>query len=185
MVDDLIVLNSGNQVVCDSIILEGCCEVDESLITGESDSIYKQIGDELLSGSFIISGEIKVQVKHVGADNYSAQITKEVKTLKNKKSLLMYSLNKIIKAISIVIVPLGIVLFLKQLSIDNNDMTRAVINTVAALIGMIPEGLVLLTSTVLVVSVIRLSRYRVLFNNFIALKLWLELILYVLIKRGL
>lgn len=165
VVDDLIVLNSGNQVVCDSIILEGCCEVDESLITGESDSIYKQIGDELLSGSFIISGEIKVQVKHVGVDNYSAQITKEVKTLKNKKSLLMYSLNKIIKAISIVIVPLGIVLFLKQLSIDNNDMTRAVINTVAALIGMIPEGLVLLTSTVLAVSVIRLSRYRVLIQQ--------------------
>ena len=165
VIDDLIVINNGNQVICDSIILEGSCEVNESLITGESDPIFKHIGDELLSGSFISSGEIKVQVKHVGSDNYSAQITKEAKTLKSKKSVLMYSLNKIIKAISITIVPLGIVLFLKQISIENNDINRAVINTVAALIGMIPEGLILLTSTVLAVSVIRLSKYKVLIQQ--------------------
>ncbi|MDD2181180.1 MAG: HAD-IC family P-type ATPase [Bacilli bacterium] len=162
VIDDLIIMNNGNQVICDSIILEGSCEVNESLITGESDPIYKHIDDELLSGSFIVSGEVKVQVKHVGTDNYSAQITKEAKTVKSKKSVLMYSLNKIIKVISITIVPLGVVLFLKQISIEDNNINMAVINTVAALIGMIPEGLILLTSTVLAVSIIRLSKYKVL-----------------------
>ena len=165
VIDDLIILSNGNQVICDSIILEGNCEVDESLITGESDPIYKKVGDKLLSGSFIISGEVKVQVKHVGNDNYSAQITKEAKILNNKKSLLTKSLNKIIKLISIVIIPLGVMLFFKQLSIDNNHFNKAVIKTVAAMIGMIPEGLILLTSTVLAVSVIRLGRRRVLIQQ--------------------
>ncbi len=165
VIDDLVILKSGNQVICDSIILEGDCEVNESLITGESEPIYKHTGDKLLSGSFIVSGEIKVQVKHVGKNNYTARITKEAKVLNGKKSELMYSLNKIIKVISITIVPVGIVLFLKQLSIDNNTIRSAVINTVAALIGMIPEGLILLTSTVLAVSVIRLARYRVLIQQ--------------------
>ncbi len=165
VLDDLIILTHGNQVICDSFILEGNCEVDESLITGESDPIFKKKGDRLLSGSFIVSGEVKVQVKHVGDDNYSAKITKEAKIINDKKSLLTISLNKIIKLISIIIIPLGIVLFLKQLSIDNNCFDKAVINTVAALIGMIPEGLILLTSTVLAVSVIRLARNRVLIQQ--------------------
>ncbi|MDD2518533.1 MAG: HAD-IC family P-type ATPase [Bacilli bacterium] len=165
VIDDLIIIESGNQVVCDSIVLDGTCEVNESLITGESDPIYKNIGDQLLSGSFIISGKVMAQIKHVGNDNYTAKITSEAKTLKQKKSELMYSLKKIIKYISIVIVPLGIILFLKQLSIDDNNINRAVINTVAALIGMIPEGLVLLTSTVLAISVIRLARHRVLIQQ--------------------
>lgn len=165
VIDDLTIIESGNQVVCDSVVLDGTCEVNESLITGESDPIYKNIGDQLLSGSFIVSGKVLAQIKHVGKDNYTAKITSEAKTLKQKKSQLMYSLNKIIKYISIIIVPLGIILFLKQLSIDDNNMNKAVINTVAALIGMIPEGLVLLTSTVLAISVIRLARHRVLIQQ--------------------
>ncbi|MFA5604016.1 MAG: HAD-IC family P-type ATPase [Bacilli bacterium] len=165
VIDDLTIIESGNQVVCDSVVLDGNCEVNESLITGESDPIYKNIGDQLLSGSFIVSGKVMAQITHVGTDNYTAKITSEAKTLKQKKSQLMYSLNKIIKYISIVIVPLGIILFLKQLSIDDNNLNKAVINTVAALIGMIPEGLVLLTSTVLAISVIRLARHRVLIQQ--------------------
>ncbi|MDD4547700.1 MAG: HAD-IC family P-type ATPase, partial [Bacilli bacterium] len=92
VIDDLIIIESGNQVVCDSIVLDGTCEVNESLITGESDPIYKNIGDQLLSGSFIISGKVMAQIKHVGNDNYTAKITSEAKTLKQKKSELMYSL---------------------------------------------------------------------------------------------
>lgn len=161
VVDDLVILESGNQVFCDSIILEGSCEVNESLITGESDPVYKKVGDEILSGSFIVSGKVKTQVKSVGKDNYAAIITSEAKTVRVKKSKILNSLNKIIKTISFVIVPLGIILFLKQISLENNVLQNAVINTVAALIGMIPEGLILLTSTVFAVSVIRLARYRV------------------------
>ncbi len=165
VIDDLVKLKRGNQIICDAIILDGNCEVDESLITGESDPIFKKKGEKILSGSFIVSGNIKAQVINVGMDNYSAKITKEAKIMKNKKSELMYSLNKIIKLVSIVILPLGTILFLKQISIDNNSIEKAVINTVAALIGMIPEGLILLTSTVLAVSIIRLSRYKVLIQQ--------------------
>ena len=165
VIDDLLVVGFGDQVVCDSVIIEGGCEVDESLITGESEPVYKHEGDHLLSGSFLVAGEIKAQVIHVGDENYSAGITKEAKALKNKKSLLMDSLNKIIKSISFVIVPLGTILFIKQLSIDGNGLYRAVVNTVAALIGMIPEGLILLTSSVLAVSIIRLAKYRVLIQQ--------------------
>lgn len=165
VIDDLMVLNSGKQIVCDAKIVAGTCEVNESLITGESEPIYKQVGDKLLSGSFIVSGEVKAQVIHVGKDNYSSKIMQEAKVLKNKKSVLMLSLNKIIKVLSIVIIPLGIILFLKQLSIDGNSLRYAVINTVAALVGMIPEGLILLTSTVLAVSVVRLVKQRVLIQQ--------------------
>lgn len=165
VIDDLVILKNGDQVICDSIVLDGNCEVNESFVTGESKPLYKQPGDSLLSGSFIVSGEIKSQVKFVGKDNYTSKIINEIKVIKNPNSELMYSLKKIIKYISIVIVPLGILLFAKQMSLPNNNIRRAVLSTVAALVGMIPEGLVLLTSTVLAVSVIRLARYKVLIQQ--------------------
>lgn len=162
VLDDIIIFELGNQVVVDSYILEGSVEVNESFITGEADTIVKGKGDMLLSGSFIVAGKCKARVEHVGNDNYTSLISSEAKYIKKVNSEIMNSLNKIIRFVSYIIFPLGILLFFQQLSIPSNDIRNAVISTVAACVGMIPEGLVLLTSTVLAVSVIRLSKYNVL-----------------------
>ena len=162
VLDDLLMLESGNQIVADSIILEGEVEVNESFITGESDVIYKRKGDTLLSGSFVVSGKCKAEVIHIGDENYTSKISSGAKYVKKVNSEIMKSLNGIIKIVSIAIVPIGILLFFNQLGLTENSFKNAVVNTVAAIIGMIPEGLVLLTSTVLAVSVIRLSKRKVL-----------------------
>ncbi len=165
VLDDIMKLTLGNQVVVDSIILDGEVEVDESFITGESDTVYKKVGDMLLSGSFVVSGNVICRVEHIGRDNYTAKIASDTKYIKPVSSEIMRSLNKIVKTISFLIIPIGILLFSRQLFITGNSISNAVVNTVAALIGMIPEGLVLLTSTVLAVSVIRLSKSKVLVQD--------------------
>ena len=162
VLDDIIKYKIGNQIVVDSIVLDGTVEVNESFITGESDSITKRKGDTLLSGSFVVSGNCYARVEHIKEDNYSSKISKEAKYVKKVNSVLLDSLNTIIKILSWVIIPLGLLLFMNQYYSLNNTLSTAVINTVAALIAMIPEGLVLLTSTVLAVSVIRLSKKKVL-----------------------
>ena len=161
VLDDIIIYKRGNQIVADSIIKEGIVEVNESLLSGEENSITKKVGDTLYSGSFVISGKCIAKVEKVAINNYASKITHEAKYIKKVNSEIMKTLKKIIKIISIIIVPLGIILFLRQYNIDKN-MTDAVVNSVAAIISMIPEGLVLLTSTVLAVSVIRLSKRKVL-----------------------
>ena len=165
VLDDVVKFTSGNQIVVDSIIKKGEVLVDESFITGEEENILKKEGDMLLSGSLIVSGNCICQVEHIGYDNYTAKISSDTKYIKEVSSEIMRSLNKIVKTISFVIVPLGILLFARQLFIPNNTIENAVVNTVAALIGMIPEGLVLLTSTVFAVSVIRLSKKKVLVQD--------------------
>ena len=162
VLDDVIELNAGNQIPTDSIILEGEVEVNESLLTGEPDNIEKQKGDKLLSASFIVSGKCFAKVEHIGKENYVAKISQEAKQKRKINSEIMNSLNKIIKIISFVIIPVGILLFFNQLDLQGNDFKTAIVSTVAALIGMIPEGLVLLTSSVLAVSVTRLARKKVL-----------------------
>lgn len=149
VLDDLIYLKTGDQVPADARILEGSIEVNESLLTGEADNLVKNPGDELFSGSFITSGEACCQVIHVGKDNYAAKITSEAKEFKRHNSELRNSLNIILKVISIIIVPLGIVLFYKQYQIVGDTLKNSVVSTVAAVLGMIPEGLVLLTSVAL------------------------------------
>lgn len=165
VLDDIIVLETGNQVVVDTIIKSGEVEVDESFITGEADTVFKKVGDMVLSGSFIVSGRIIGQVEHIGKDNYTAKIISDTRYIKSNSSEIMNSLNKIVSTISVIIVPIAILLFYRQLYLDNNNIENAVVNTVAALIGMIPEGLVLLTSTVLAVSVIKLSKRKVLVQD--------------------
>ena len=157
---DIIKLKAGNQIVTDSRILVGEILVNESLITGESESVTKNKDMDILSGSFVVSGSCLAEVIHVGADNYTAQISAEAKYIKKVNSEIMNFINKIIKYISIAIIPIGVLLFLGQM--DSGPFSDTVIHVVAALIGMIPEGLVLLTSTVLAISVIRLSKYNVL-----------------------
>ena len=162
VLDDIISYSLGNQVIVDSIIREGTVEVDESFITGESDTIIKEKGEMLLSGSFVVGGSCLASVEHIGDDNYTNQISKEAKYIKEINSEIMKTMHKIIKVISIVIVPLGILLFFQQMHLDGNTINDSIINTVAAIIGMIPEGLILLTSTVLAVSSVRLANKKVL-----------------------
>ncbi len=165
VLDDVLHLRLGNQIVTDSEIIEGNVEVDESFITGESETLQKKTKDLLLSGSFIVSGDCYAKVVHVGYDNYTAKIASDTKYIKPISSEIMRSLNKIVSTISFAIVPIGILLFARQLFLEDSNIQYAVVNTVAALIGMIPEGLVLLTSTVLAVSVIRLSKHKVLVQD--------------------
>lgn len=183
VLDDIIELKPGNQIVTDCILLKGNCDVNESLITGESDSINKSVGDMLLSGSFVVSGSCIAKVEHIGEQNYASEISSGAKYIKKINSEIMYTLKKIIKIVSILIIPISILLFYNQLTIKH-DYQDAVVNTVAALIGMIPEGLVLLTSTVLAVSIIRLSRYNVLVQELYCIETLARVDILCLDKTG-
>ncbi len=183
VLDDIILFKAGNQIVTDAIIMEGEVSVNEAFITGETELITYKKGDMLKSGSFVVVGNCKAKVEHVSLDNYTNVISKDAKYVKPINSILMNSLNKIIKIISILIVPLGVLLFLNQYNLDKN-LELAVINTVAALIGMIPEGLVLLTSTVLAVSVIRLARLNVLVQELYCIEMLARVDTICLDKTG-
>ena len=162
VIDDCLKFRIGSQVVVDSVVISGDAEVNESFITGESKTVFKRKGDKILSGSFIVSGELIVKVVAVGCDNYTSKITASSKKKNKINSELMDSLNFIIKNVSKFIIPIGIIMFIKQYSLLSNDFNNALIRTVASLVMMIPEGLVLLTSSVLAVSVIRLGKVNVL-----------------------
>lgn len=160
--DDLIVLGRGDQIPADSVIVSGSCDVNESLLTGESELVRKQPGSELMSGSFINAGTVHARVQHIGAENYASKISAEAKQRKKINSEIMNTLNGIIKFVTFIIFPLGAALFAREFFVAHIDMNEAILSTVAALVGMIPEGLILLTSTVLAVSVVRLAKSKVL-----------------------
>ena len=162
VLDDVLALKSGGEVAADALVLEGACDVNESFVTGEADAVHKKAGDTLLAGSFVVSGTCRARVEHVGNDTYIAGISRDAKRLRMATSEIMGTLKKIIKIISIVIIPVGAILLWNQLTMSHNSIQDAVVQTAAALIGMIPEGLMLLTSTVLAVSVVRLSKHKVL-----------------------
>ncbi|MBO4352973.1 MAG: HAD-IC family P-type ATPase, partial [Eggerthellaceae bacterium] len=163
VLDDIIMLGRGDQIPADCVVVEGKCSANESLVTGESDIIPKRPGSELLSGTFIVAGSCTARVTAVGADNYASHINNGAKVFKKVRSEIMDSLNAIVKYVSIALVPLGILLFGKEMLFSQyGDMTSAILHTSAALIGMIPQGLILLTSAVLAVSVFRLAQNRVL-----------------------
>ena len=162
VLDDVVCLKTGDQVPADARILEGSLEVNESLLTGESDNLPKNEGDELFSGSFVTSGEACCQIILVGMDNYAAQITSEAKEFKRHNSELKNSLNAILKVISIIIVPLGALLFYKQYYIVGDTFRDSVVSMVAGVLGMIPEGLVLLTSVALTLGALVLANKKTL-----------------------
>lgn len=162
VVDDIMLLADGRQVCADGVVLGGECEADESLITGESDPVPKKPGDEVLSGSFIVSGSCTVRATHVGSESTSGKITSGAKYVKKRSSEMMNSINKIIRVVSACIVPFGLILFYKALYVTKLPIETGVTSTVAALIGMIPEGLVLLTSIALAVSAVRLGQRQTL-----------------------
>ena len=161
---DLVVLSLGDQVIFDSQIIAGTAEVNESFITGEQDNIIKNQGDELISGSFIVSGTVKARVKHIGKDNFVNKLEQDAKTIKATDSKLFKLMNNIVKYISYALIPIGTLLLLSRLHTEA-DTTEAVTSTVAALINMIPEGLILLTSSALAISTARLGKKKVLVQN--------------------
>ncbi len=164
VLDDVLALSAGNEIAADSVVLEGAVEVNEALITGEPDAIIKKCGDELLSGSFVVSGTAKVRVKHVGKDNYAARITADAKKQKPQNSEIYKGLNKIIKFMSIILVPLGVALFCVKYFLQggSEEVDATVLTVLGTLIGMIPSGLVALTSAVFCVSVVRLAKRKAL-----------------------
>lgn len=165
VLDDILHIKSGNQIVCDSIILEGAIEVNESLLTGEPDVIEKKMGDKLYSGSFIVAGDAYAQVIHVGKDNLSSKIMLKAKTSTKPKSLLQENIDLILKIVSSIILPLGLLLFATQFFANQNSYSDSIIGTVAGVSGMIPEGLVLLTSVSLALGVVALSKEKTLVHN--------------------
>ena len=161
--DDVVVLGRGDQVPADAVVVSGEADVNESLLTGESNLIKKAPGAELMSGSFVNAGTVCARVVHVGHENYAAKISAEAKQHKKVNSEIMNSLNGIIKFVSCVIFPVGALLFARMFfSGEGVALDQAILSTVAALVGMIPEGLILLTSTVLAVAVVRLAKSKVL-----------------------
>lgn len=156
--DDVILLKSGGQIPADGVILDGEVDVNESLLTGESDSIHKTCGSKVLSGSFVTSGKAMCLLTEVGHDCYMEKLSSEAKQFKRYKTELQRNLDTILKFISIIIVPLGIILFAKQYWISGSTYEQAALDTVAAVLGMIPEGLVLLTSVALALGAVRLAR---------------------------
>lgn len=165
VLDDIMLLSAGNQICSDSVVVEGECEVNESLITGESDPILKRVGDHLLSGSFVVSGNCSAQVEHVGSENYASKIAGDAKYIKKRNSEIMDSIDRIVKIIGFAIVPIGILLFCKQYFLLGDTVQNSVVSTTAAIVGMIPEGLVLLISLAFAVSVIKLSSKKTLVQD--------------------
>ena len=165
VLDDILLLSAGQQISSDCVLMKGQAEVNESLITGEADAISKDIGDTLLSGSFLVSGSCCCQVEHVGEDNYASQITGSAKYVKKNTSEIMSAIDTLIKFIGFGIVPIGVLLFRRQFFVLENTLQDSVVSTVGALVGMIPEGVVLLTSVVFAVSVIRLASHKTLVQD--------------------
>ncbi len=159
---DLIVLRGGDQVVADALVIDGSGAAMESLLTGESHAIHKQVNNWLYSGSYITEGRLTAQLVYVGDESYAGRLTAEARKDSRPASRLMTDLNKLIRFDSMVLVPLGILLFLKQVLIGKLPVSEAVPSSVAAMIGMIPEGLILLTSVAMAVGVIKLGRRKTL-----------------------
>lgn len=165
VIDDIIKIKRGNQVCADAVIVSGDCCVSESLISGESDMIYKSCGDTIYAGSFITSGYIYARVVAVGSENYIGSLTNKSKYYKISESQMLRAIKFIIKFVSICIVPLVIIIFNNQVNITGNTFENAVVNTVAAVIGTMPSGLILLTTVVMEVSVIKLSGFNTLVQD--------------------
>ena len=183
VMDDIIKFSAGHQVVSDSVVIDGELEVNECLITGESDAIKKKVGDELLSGSFIVSGNATARVIHVGKENYVSKITNEAKYNKPVNSMVMGSFTKLLKILSIAIIPIGIVMLISQYHVTKS-IPDSIFTTVASLIGMIPEGLILLTSSVMAVGVIKLYRVKVLVQQLYAIEILARVDTICLDKTG-
>ncbi len=165
VMEDIVIISAGEQVPSDMEVIDGKVEANEALLTGESDLIEKEIGDTLLSGSFIVSGQAYARVIHVGAENYAVKITQEAKVHKPIQSELVNSIRKVSKFTSWVIIPLGIILFVEAFWLRDAGIKTSVVASSAALLGMLPKGLVLLISIALTTGVIKLAKKRILVQD--------------------
>ncbi|ADJ59559.1 cation-translocating P-type ATPase [Lactococcus cremoris] len=164
--EDIIILKTGNQIVADARIVEGSIFVNESLLTGEADEIEKNVDDKLLSGSFVVSGEAKVILEKVGKDSYISKLTEQAKLVSHgEDSEMLRALNKLLKWVSFIILPIAVILFTQNYFVNHNTLQTSVVAMVAAVIGMIPEGLYLLTTIALTLSSVKLARNQVLLHN--------------------
>ena len=166
VVDDLAIFTAGDQIPADAVITSGSVKVNESLLTGESDEIEKGKNGRLLSGSFIVSGECRAVIEKVGKDSYISRLTLEAKSEKKQElSEMIRSINNLIKWVGIVIIPIGIILFYQGYFVNKESFSESIVSMVAAVIGMIPEGLYLLTTIALAVSTMRLAKQSVLLHD--------------------
>ena len=162
VMDDVIYLTSGESALVDMVVIKSSnLEVDESVITGESDAIVKRKNDKIMSGSIVTSGNAYAKVISVGKDNYANNLIKEATSIKDNSSYLQNTINKILKIITFLIVPVGVLLFVSQYFYSGQSYNEAILSTVAGIIGMIPEGLVLLTSIALTAGVIKMAKKNV------------------------
>ena len=166
VLDDIVLFRSGDQICADAVVLEGSAAVNEALLTGESDELRKEPGDQLMSGSFVVSGECYARLDQVGADSYISRLTLEAKAMDRKqRSEMLRILDKLVGVLGILIVPMGVLLFVQQFVFAGASFQESIVSMVAAVIGMIPEGLYLLASVALVVSVMRLASKKVLVHD--------------------
>jgi len=166
VVDDIVIFKAGDQVCADAEVSAGEVQVNESLLTGEADEITKRKGDKLMSGSFIVSGQCHARLDKVGEDSYISKLTLQAKAMQSKEqSEMIRSLDKLVKCVGVAIIPIGIVLFSQAFFIQHDGFRESVTSMIAAVIGMIPEGLYLLASVALAVSSIRLAQKKVLLHD--------------------
>ena len=164
--DDVIILSAGDQICADAIVIDGSIQVNESLLTGEADEVEKTSDSELLSGSFVVSGQCYARLVKVGNESYISKLTREAKAMgSGEQSEMIRSINQIVKWVGIVIIPIGALLFYQSHYVNHETIRRSVTATVAAIIGMIPEGLYLLTTVALALSTINLAKKKVLLHD--------------------
>jgi cation-transporting ATPase E len=164
--DDIVLLSAGNQICADAIVVKGNIQVNEALLTGEADEIEKISGSSLLSGSFVVSGQCYAKLKHVGNDSYITKLTAQAKAMGGgEQSEMIRSINQLVKWIGIGIIPIGILLFSQGYYLNHETMQKSIVSMVAAIIGMIPEGLYLLTTIALALSTMRLAKKQVILHD--------------------
>lgn len=164
--DDVILLTAGKQICADAVVISGNIQVNESLLTGEADEVEKTEGSTLMSGSFVVSGECYARLEKVGNESYISRLSLEAKSMGGKEqSEMIRSINLIVKWVGIVIIPIGLILFWQSHFVNGESITKSVTSTVAAIIGMIPEGLYLLTTVALALSTMKLARKKVLLHD--------------------
>lgn len=164
--DDVILFTAGKQICADAVVISGNIQVNESLLTGEADEVEKTEGSTLMSGSFVVSGECYARLEKVGNESYISKLSLEAKSMGGKEqSEMIRSINLIVKWVGIVIIPIGLILFWQSHFVNGESITKSVTSTVAAIIGMIPEGLYLLTTVALALSTMKLARKKVLLHD--------------------
>ena len=166
VIDDIVIFRAGNQICADAVVVAGEVQVNESLLTGESDEVTKRKGDHLMSGSFVVSGQCHSRLENVGEDSYISKLTLEAKVMEEgEQSEMIRSLDKLVKCVGIAIIPIGIILFVQSFYFNQDPFRSSVTAMVAAVIGMIPEGLYLLATVALAVSSMRLAKQQVLLHD--------------------